>query len=713
MKHTGRVDRYTAGRRCPVCGGCSGGTPNCWGYLSDDGRFARCTRGERSGGLELEEKTTSFVHFLGGLCNCGATHDDVVEPDAARRAAPEPDREDAKQTIKAILDGCDRADTTRLSAYLKFRGLSGKVPPYSLLYHPSLPYFDDTRTRLGDFPTMVAQFEGIDGEVVALHRTYLSPEGPGKADVAKAKKMTAVVRPGALRGSAIRLSHINDVGDRLAITEGIETGLAVLQATATPTWATGSASALQHVHIPARVRMVEIWADHDASGTGQKAAGVLAERLVADGRTVYLMLPPTPGEDWLDVLRTGTDLLLKVAKSETQPFVGSASATSERFQLLHVGDLKTRPSPKRLAGRVLHAGEFSLLVSPSGGGKSFLALDLALSIASGQPWLGRPVAKGPVVYILAEGAPGFRKRVIAWERHREVAVDEQPAYFIAEAVNLLHTADVDQLMQVITALPEPPVLVVVDTLARSMAGGEENSAKEVGAVIGAVGRIQQTFGCAVLVVHHTGHGNQDRERGSSALRAAVDTLIVASKTDDEISLRCEKQRNAEPFEDIAVRLEQVDVGGETTCVVVPSDGTARAGARLSANALRALRALANFGQDVGATFVGWRDASGITKSTFLRISTHLKQDEFVIVTGEGRGALYFATVKGREAIEGSTRVHEGSTDPTGPDRTRVHSGPHSFRSGPMDPTVNSNAAHLDPENPDVVDGVPNRGETIH
>src|SRR5207247_6465745 len=118
---------------------------------------------------------------------------------------------------------------------------------------------------------MIGVFNRLDGERVALQRTYLAADGDGKADVPSPKKTTATVREHALHGAAVRLTHIDSIKDRLALTEGIETGIAVLESTGVPTWATGCAGGLEHAIIPDRVGIVEIWGDNDAGGTGQKA----------------------------------------------------------------------------------------------------------------------------------------------------------------------------------------------------------------------------------------------------------------------------------------------------------------------------------------------------------------------------------------------------------------------------------------------------------
>jgi hypothetical protein len=359
-------------------------------------------------------------------------------------------------------------------------------------------------------------------------------------------------------------------------------------------------------------------------------------------------------------------------------------ASPTPFRLKTFSEIKELPRRTSLVGNVLHAGELAVLAAPSGSGKSFTTLDLAASITTGTPWLGKPVQQGPVVYVLAEGAPGFRLRVGAWEVARGQSLDGAPGYFFTEAVNLLEEKDVALLINAIKDRSVPPVLVVIDTLSRCMGAGDENSAKDMGRAVRALGAIQKFFGCAVLVLHHTGHRNEERERGSSALRAAVDVLIVAHKTDDGLVLRSEKCRDGAPFEDLTVRLAQVPIAGETSCVAELGTRVPPAGRRLSGNALRALKSLAESSD--GLTHAEWVRAAGIAKSSLDAVLQDLKRGGYIEKTGTGWGARYEVTQKGKEAL-GPDQTEVGPIGPIaprviGPDRTTPPIG-----GGPIGPTL--------------------------
>ena len=77
-----------------------------------------------------------------------------------------------------------------------------------------------------------------------------------------------------------------------------------------------------------------------------------------------------------------------------------------------------------------------------------------------------------------------------------------------------------------------PRLIVLDTLARNFGGGNENDTKDMNQFVTNVDAVRQAWGCTVLVVHHTGHNSTDRGRGSSALKAALDSEYQLTRQED-------------------------------------------------------------------------------------------------------------------------------------------------------------------------------------
>jgi hypothetical protein len=183
-------------------------------------------------------------------------------------------------------------------AYLARRGL--RLPladlPQALRYHPRLVYKHDDGTFTAH-PAMLARVDDPQGEMVSLHRTYLTRDGQ-KAAVPQPKKLMAPVVENATNGGAIRLYA---AGETLAIAEGVETALALHVMTGLPVWATVSALGMERLVVPADVRLVIIGADNDPTGT--EAARKLARRLLLDQRRVKPLTPRQPGTDWADALQ--------------------------------------------------------------------------------------------------------------------------------------------------------------------------------------------------------------------------------------------------------------------------------------------------------------------------------------------------------------------------------------------------------------------------
>jgi AAA domain len=300
-----------------------------------------------------------------------------------------------------------------------------------------------------------------------------------------------------------------------------------------------------------------------------------------------------------------------------------------------------------------------VLFGPSGVGKSFLALDWSACIATGLAWYGRESKPGPVVYIAAEGAGGLYPRVSAWQTARGTPPGD--IRFIPEAINLLQPADTQTAENAIARLADPPALIVVDTMARCMVGGDENSARDVGQFIAAVDRLRLTFDSAALVVHHTGKDGAD-ERGSSALRGAADMMHALKPAGANARLECVKAKDAAPYDPWRLHLQPT----AESCVLRlgTNDG------RMSPHERAILETVSEvFGTD-GASATPLLDASGVPKSSFYRALNALVQRDF-LQKGDGARGRYTVTTDGAAALEvpnGPNESHEtganGSSHPS-------------------------------------------------
>jgi hypothetical protein len=189
-------------------------------------------------------------------------------------------------------------------------------------------------------------------------------------------------------------------------------------------------------------------------------------------------------------------------------------------------------------------------------------------------------------------------------------------------------------------LAVPPILIVVDPLARCFLGGDENSAKDMGLLIAGMDALRGA-GAAALVVHHAGHNKKIRERGSSALRAAADMVMIITGNSTPggfHTVRCEKQKDDEPFADLHLRLlPQVVRDGEESRVLELVSGAADGGPTspddLPHRAVQALAVLRSLGTK-GATHGEWLKARGLKKATFNRALSDLLAHEMVARVGD-------------------------------------------------------------------------------
>jgi putative DNA primase/helicase len=198
---------------------------------------------------------------------------------------------------RGIWRGAGDGDGTVAARYLATRGIELEHWPATLRFHPRCPRPKDGAGNLvSPLAAMVALVEHAERGPVAVHCTYLRPDGGGKALVEKPRAIFGPVGGGAVRFGMPR------AGEWLAVAEGIETALSVAAACAMPAWAALSAGGIKTLALPAEATHVVICADRDASGTGERAAHDAAARWLAEARLVRVAMPPEPGADFNDIL---------------------------------------------------------------------------------------------------------------------------------------------------------------------------------------------------------------------------------------------------------------------------------------------------------------------------------------------------------------------------------------------------------------------------
>lgn len=296
---------------------------------------------------------------------------------------------------------------------------------------------------------------------------------------------------------------------------------------------------------------------------------------------------------------------------------GRAFAVAEfspPFRLLSDLELEQLPDPEWLLEGLIPARGFAVLYSAPGLGKTFLALDWSLSIASLPKWRGRKVGSGAVVYVAAEGVAGLKQRVAAWKQVNDREGQELGVYFLVDSLPVPDLGAVAAFSRAIaTRLGADPRLIVLDTLARTMGGGDENATQDMGRFIAGVDFLRRVTGAAVLALHHSGW-NETRERGNSSLRGAADTMMSLTPKDGSLVLEVTKQKDAQPTDKIRLRLHKV----AQSCVLLGEEGITMPRTSLTANQRKLLEALRDTDTSDGIASAALERNSGIPKGSFDR-----------------------------------------------------------------------------------------------
>jgi hypothetical protein len=222
------------------------------------------------------------------------------------------------------------------------------------------------------------------------------------------------------------------------------------------------------------------------------------------------------------------------------------------------------PDPAWLIAHILPADCFVGVFGPEGSAKSFLALEVALRVASGESWLGHEIhRKGEVVFVAGEGRSGHKNRIDAWKD--AVAFEGRAGVHFTNAPVMLNEArDVESFIADLKAAGIKPVLIIFDTLQRCFTG-DENSTRDMSALVAGADRIRAETGATILVIHHS---PKDRStyRGSSVFAASADMLAHVSKKGDTVTVTCTKMKEGEPFSLPELRLTK----HRRSAILVPS-----------------------------------------------------------------------------------------------------------------------------------------------
>ena len=249
-----------------------------------------------------------------------------------------------------------------------------------------------------------------------------------------------------------------------------------------------------------------------------------------------------------------------------------------RLKFVLPRDISVIQRTKHLIKNWIEEESFVVTYGDSNVGKSFQDQAMHAHIALGLPWAGRKVTQGATCYIAAEGGRSAQLRVAALKKHFKV--EDMPLALVASPVNLLDPkADVQELIELMLEVERQIGKIryfTIDTLARAMAGGNENSPDDMGAFIANKDAIRAAVKAAGNTIHHKGKDGAKGMRGHSSLFAAADTVIEVSRG----LITAVKQRDMDTGDTIDFDLKQIELGRDednmpiTTAVAVFGTGDA-------------------------------------------------------------------------------------------------------------------------------------------
>ena len=223
------------------------------------------------------------------------------------------------------------------------------------------------------------------------------------------------------------------------------------------------------------------------------------------------------------------------------------------FKLTPLNVLISKPyKPNWLIKDHMEQNSIGMLFGAPASAKSFIAMDIAFCIAAGIDWNGNPTEQGKVVYLAGEGFSGMGKRFKALAEKYQANTNE--VYFSDLPASFSDKENTIKVHEGIASVCPNPALIIIDTLHRNFGVGDENSAKDFGVFLYHITALMKGSGCAILIVHHSGHGDADRGRGSSSIKAAMDVEYKITKAGEVVTMACTKAKEFEEPQSMSFNL---------------------------------------------------------------------------------------------------------------------------------------------------------------
>jgi hypothetical protein len=371
--------------------------------------------------------------------------------------------------------------------------------------------------------------------------------------------------------------------------------------------------------------------------------------------------------------------------------------------------LMKRKPREVLVENLLFTKGITTLVAPSGEGKTTTGLSIVLLVAAGGTWAGKKIDPRPVLWIAGEGEDDLPPMVQAGAKHHGLDWEKLPISICFEAVEFSLRGETDKLIEKLKGMP--PMLIIVDALADIMGELDEDKAKHITQVYTNLRRVEKATGSVILVLHHQGWNN-DRERGSTAIRAKSDIVvqIVEFKPDQGyVKFAHLKRRGGPRLKEFVYEVKLVPVEGCEHDVPIVTGVDATVSMLLNQDLAadeehaRDLVQIMVAQPKLPIRFKELEKRSGKTNSTFKRGLNEALEGKGWLIKGKGGYALNSdrsweaaLVVQDQGQVQGP-KVHPyrgvdpldprgtGPMDPAGP---KVDPGPKVGEEPPIPPVVN-------------------------
>lgn len=197
--------------------------------------------------------------------------------------------------------------------------------------------------------------------------------------------------------------------------------------------------------------------------------------------------------------------------------------------------------------------------------KSFVTLDMAACVSLGVPWQGNPTVQSKVLYVVAEGGRGIRKRRDAWNEYHETKME---VIFYTKAVQIKNRTEMHDLISF--CIVKEIEYVIFDTQARCTVGVVENDNTEMGEIVAALDILKQQTGACVHLVHHSVGNDADKARGATAIDGALDSefAVKRDRATGRLKLVSKFQKDIGEADDVLMKTLEVGL----SLVMEPDSG---------------------------------------------------------------------------------------------------------------------------------------------